>query len=41
VFQSNAQKKLHSLGYREFAFQNDITAELFEVPAHYTEDPTR
>ena len=27
--------------FQEFAFRNDIKAELFEIPAHYIEDPTR
>ncbi|XP_069694620.1 ankyrin repeat domain-containing protein 13C-A isoform X3 [Periplaneta americana] len=27
--------------FQEFAFRNDIKAELFEIPAHYVEDPTR
>lgn len=27
--------------FQEFAFRDDIKAELFEVPEHYVEDPTR
>ncbi|XP_049804732.1 ankyrin repeat domain-containing protein 13C [Schistocerca nitens] len=27
--------------FQEFAFRNDIKAELFEIPSHYVEDPTR
>lgn len=27
--------------FQEFAFRNDIKAELFEIPSRYIEDPTR
>ncbi|KAG8248501.1 Ankyrin repeat domain-containing protein 13C [Homalodisca vitripennis] len=27
--------------FQEFAFRNDIRPELFEIPSHYVEDPTR